>query len=69
MGKKRMNLECSEEFEESLETLKEQMRKPSKAEVIRSAVALLKYIKQQQDNGRQLAIAKDGKIEKEIVLS
>lgn len=69
MAKKRMNLEFSEEFDASLEELKSLMNKTSKAEVIRSAVTLLKYVKAQESEGGQLAIAKDGDVDKEIVVS
>ena len=69
MAKKRMNLEFSEEFDTSLEELKTSMNKTSKAEVIRSAITLLKYVKLQESLGGQLAIAKDGDIDKEIVVS
>jgi len=67
--KKRMNLEVSEEFDATLELLKNRMGKTSKAEVIRSAITLLKYAKDQEDQGGQLAIAKEGDIDKEIVIS
>lgn len=66
---KRMNLEISQSFDDTLETLKGKMGKTSKAEVIRSAITLLNYVKQQEENGGQLAISKDGEVDKEIIVS
>jgi len=68
--KKRMNLEVSDEFDATLENLKIVMGKTSKAEVIRSAITLLKYAKDQEKEGGHLTItSKDGDVEKEIVVS
>ena len=70
MAKKRMNLELSEEFDATLEALKQAMGKTSKAEVIRSAVTLLKYAKEQEARGGHLAITSEaGDVEKQIVVS
>lgn len=70
MAKKRMNLELSEEFDSTLEKLKEVMGKTSKAEVIRSAVTLLKYAKDQEARGGRLAITSDqGDIDTHIVVA
>ena len=69
MGKKRLHLEFSEEFDEVLEELKQTFEKRSKVEVIRTAVTLLKFASDQKKEGRHLAITKDGEIEREIIVT
>lgn len=53
---RRLNLELSEEAYQNLETLRKQMNKPSKAEVIRSGIALLKLAQLHKKNGRSIGI-------------
>ena len=53
---RRLNLELSEEAYESLEMLRKRMDKTSKAEVLRSAVALLQLAASEKAKGKKLAI-------------
>ena len=53
---RRLNLELSEEAYQNLEKLRKQMNKPSKAEVIRSGVALLDLIQVESKKGNSLGI-------------
>lgn len=53
---RRLNLELSEEAYQNLEALRKKMDKPSKAEVLRSAVALLNLAESQKSKGKRLAI-------------
>lgn len=59
---RRLNLELSEEAYQNLEKLRKQMNKPSKAEVIRSGIALLDLAQSHKKNGRSIGIiSEDGK--------
>jgi len=53
---RRLNLELSEEAYETLEMLRKRMDKTSKAEVLRSAVALLQLAASEKAKGKRLAI-------------
>lgn len=53
---RRLNLELSEEAYETLEMLRQRMDKTSKAEVLRSAVALLQLAASEKAKGKRLAI-------------
>jgi hypothetical protein len=53
---RRLNLELSEEAYQNLEKLRKQMNKPSKAEVIRSGIALLDLAHLYKKNGRSIGI-------------
>ena len=53
---RRLNLELSEEAYENLEMLRKKMNKTSKAEVLRSAVALLDLAEMQKSKGNRLGI-------------
>ena len=53
---RRLNLELSEEAYQNLEMLRKQMNKPSKAEVIRSGVALLDLIQTEKGKGKSIGI-------------
>lgn len=53
---RRLNLGLSEEAYQNLEALRIRMDKPSKAEVLRSAVALLNLAELQKSEGKRLAI-------------
>ena len=53
---KRLNLELSEEAYKNLEWLRKKMDKPSKAEVIRSGMALLNLLQEEQKKGNSLGI-------------
>ena len=53
---RRLNLELSEEAYETLEMLRQRMDKTSKAEVLRSAVALLQLAAAEKAKGKKLAI-------------
>lgn len=53
---RRLNLELSEEAYQNLETLRKEMGKPSKAEVIRSGMAVLDLIQSEKKKGRSLGI-------------
>ena len=53
---RRLNLELSEEAYQNLEKLRKQMSKPSKAEVIRSGVAVLDLIQLQKSKGKSIGI-------------
>jgi DNA polymerase II large subunit len=56
MYMRRLNLELSEEAYETLEMLRQRMDKTSKAEVLRSAVALLQLAASEKAKGKKLAI-------------
>jgi hypothetical protein len=56
---KRLNLELSEEAYETLEMLRKKLDKTSKAEVLRSAVALLALVSSEKEKGRSLALLSD----------
>lgn len=53
---KRLNLELSEEAFETLESLRVKLGKPSKAEVLRTAVGLLKLVCAEKAKGKSLAL-------------
>jgi len=53
---RRLNLELSEEAYETLEMLRQRLDKTSKAEVLRSAVALLQLAAAEKAKGKKLAI-------------
>ena len=53
---RRLNLELSEEAYQNLESLRKKMGKPSKAEVIRSGMALLDLVQEEQKKGNSLGI-------------
>ena len=53
---RRLNLELSDEAYENLEMLRKKMNKASKAEVLRSAVALLDLAEMQKSKGKRLGI-------------
>ncbi len=63
----RLNVEFSGRASEILEELATKYGK-SKAEMLRIALALLMAAEKAEENGGALAIAKDGKVEKELVL-
>ncbi len=66
---RRLNLELSEEAYQNLEVLRKKMDKPSKAEVLRSAVALLDLATLQKSNGKGLAIVdENGEVASRIEL-
>jgi hypothetical protein len=53
---RRLNLELSDDAYETLEMLRKRMDKASKAEVLRSAVALLQLATSEKVKGKKLAI-------------
>ena len=53
---RRLNLELSEEAYQNLEMLRKMMNKPSKAEVLRSGVALLDLVQLQKSKGKGIGI-------------
>lgn len=53
---RRLNLELSEEAYQNLEKLRKEMDKPSKAEVLRSGVALLDLVQSEKKFGRSIGI-------------
>lgn len=53
---RRLNLELSEEAYQNLEILRKKMNKPSKAEVLRSGVALLDLVQLEKKKGNDLGI-------------
>ena len=64
---RRLNLELSDEAYENLEMLRKKMNKASKAEVLRSAVALLDLANSQKAKGKRLGIIdEDGKVSARI---
>ena len=64
---RRLNLELSEEAYENLEMLRKSMGKPSKAEVLRSAVGLLELAYSQRKRGKALGLVGDnGQVEARI---
>lgn len=63
---KRLNLELSDEAYETLEKLRKRLNKSSKAEVLRSAVALLKLASSEIVKGNKLAILNDQGVEARI---
>jgi|GEM_PF-4303426 len=66
---KRLNLELSEEAYETLETLRKKMDKTSKAEVLRTAVALLSLASSEKAKGKNLALLNGtGKVDSRIEL-
>lgn len=65
---RRINLELSDQAYANLERLRQSMNKPSRAEVIRSAVGLLDHAMAAQRRGEEVVIAKDGKIERRLII-
>ncbi len=63
----RLNVELSGRASEVLEELATKYGK-SKAEMLRIALALLFAAEKEEAQGKALVVAKDGKIEKELVL-
>jgi len=59
MKMRRLNLELSQEAYEKLEALRKRMGKPSKAEVLRSAVGLLELVRLQKARGKSLVLLND----------
>lgn len=53
---RRLNIELSEEAYQNLEMLRKKMGKPSKAEVLRSGVALLDLVQSQKSKGKSIGI-------------
>ena len=53
---RRLNLELSEEAYQNLESLRKDMGKTSKAEVIRSGMALLDLVRAEKKNGNSIGI-------------
>jgi len=67
---KRLNLELSDEADETLEMLRMRMGKTSKAEVLHSAVALLKLAQWQKARGKNLVlIDEDGQVDTRIEIT
>jgi hypothetical protein len=56
MYMKRLNLELSEEAYNTLERLRGKLGKTSKAEVLRTAVALLALVSDEKEKGKSLAL-------------
>lgn len=66
---RRLNLELSEEAYQNLEKLRKEMGKPSKAEVIRSGMALLDLVQDEKKNGNSIGIiGKNGEVSTRIAI-
>lgn len=66
---RRLNLEISNEAYENLEWLRKELNKASKAEVLRSAVALLDIATREKEKGNKLGVIdKSGKVDARIEL-
>ncbi len=66
---RRLNLELSEEAYQNLETLRKELKKPSKAEVIRSGMALLDLMQSEKKNGNSIGIiGKNGEASTKIAI-
>lgn len=66
---RRLNLELSEEAYQNLETLRKQMGKTSKAEVLRSGMALLDLVQAEKRNSNSLGIVREnGELLQRIIM-
>ncbi len=69
MPAKTFTMSVDDKFDKVLDELKKEFGKPSKAEVMRFAVSLLKVAKEARDSGRHLCITDaDNKIIERILL-
>ena len=67
-GKKRINVNISEQAEKEINELKEKLKLNSISDVIRSSLKLAKYLELEKEAGNEIIIRdKKNKKEKEIV--
>ena len=64
---KRLTLELTDEAYQVLETLKQNTHK-SKANLLRTGLGLMNYAEEAKRNKKSIAVIKEDKIEKEIII-
>ena len=64
---RKLSLLLSEEAYHNLERLRKKQGKKSKADFLRGAVALMAYVEEQKDAGKQIGVLHNGSVEKWVV--